>query len=353
MGWFSNDATISTWRDAEVNAARLMKTWGYLDAKVTVGGADSGLDVISRDAVAQVKHHSKPVGRPELQRLVGASQGARMIFFSRSGYSTHAVKFADTCEMALFSYDIAGFAHPVNHDAKLVSKHGPGPHYDFFDRTVISFAPGLERYVQQRRLWTTAVISILGVVVVPGNYWNELGPAKTILTMCALMGCGALAIFGLRRGAETDAQKTRRIAHPQESDPVGETTAFETWVAEHIRVALFVGLTLLIAPLALQPIDPNGWWWLLCGLGWILCWTFSLALIGEWFEQHPETKVGYWVWSMIGVVFVILPIAAFPLNGGGWWWSLYVPAWIFCWLLAFGAISSSIEEIRKTDPKSP
>jgi len=63
--------------------------------------------------------------------------------------------------------------------------------------------------------------------------------------------------------------------------------------------------------------------------------------------------VGYWVFAMVGVVFLILPVAALPLNGGGWWWSLYVPAWIFCWVCAVGAISSSIDEIRKTDPESP
>ena len=46
--------------------------WGYSGARVTGRGADSGVDVVSARAVAQVKQESYQTGRPALQRLHGA-----------------------------------------------------------------------------------------------------------------------------------------------------------------------------------------------------------------------------------------------------------------------------------------
>jgi hypothetical protein len=55
-------ATDMSWQDAELVVCDWMKMHGYLDARLTTSGADGGVDVVSRRAVAQVKHHLKPVG---------------------------------------------------------------------------------------------------------------------------------------------------------------------------------------------------------------------------------------------------------------------------------------------------
>ena len=67
---------ITSWQEAERNAARWMRHWGFGDARLTSSGADGGVDVRARAAVAQVKFEASQVGRPALQRLYGA-RGAR------------------------------------------------------------------------------------------------------------------------------------------------------------------------------------------------------------------------------------------------------------------------------------
>jgi len=64
--------SVSTWREAEEAAASHMRRMGYAGVKLTTGGADGGVDVRASGAMAQVKFEAKPVGRPALQRLVGA-----------------------------------------------------------------------------------------------------------------------------------------------------------------------------------------------------------------------------------------------------------------------------------------
>lgn len=59
-----------TWQEAESTACQWMRKNGYPDARLTQPGADGGIDVASSKAVAQVKHHSKPVDRPDVQQLL-------------------------------------------------------------------------------------------------------------------------------------------------------------------------------------------------------------------------------------------------------------------------------------------
>ncbi|WP_405859944.1 restriction endonuclease [Streptomyces sp. NBC_00090] len=54
--------SIRTWQDAELAAVDHMHGLGFTDAQMTGAGADGGIDVIARDAIAQVKHYSQPVG---------------------------------------------------------------------------------------------------------------------------------------------------------------------------------------------------------------------------------------------------------------------------------------------------
>jgi hypothetical protein len=122
--------TIRSPDDAEQVAAEWMRHLGFDDARCTGAGTDGGVDVRSREAVAQVKAQLTPVGRPELQALYGVarSEGRRPLFFSLMSYTAAAVAWADGVGMALFRFDHAGLVEPVNVPAQslLVAAGGPG-----------------------------------------------------------------------------------------------------------------------------------------------------------------------------------------------------------------------------------
>lgn len=116
---------IRSWQDAEVNAAAWMRSWGYMDAELTTSGADGGIDVRSSRALAQVKYLAAAVGRPDLQRLIGAAAtvpGVQLMFFTGSDYSATAVEFAGMVNMALFRYGLDGAVTPVNETARWVMR---------------------------------------------------------------------------------------------------------------------------------------------------------------------------------------------------------------------------------------
>ena len=107
-----------------------MRHLGFDDARCTGAGTDGGVDVRSREAVAQVKAQLTPVGRPELQALYGVarSEGRRPLFFSLMSYTTAALTWADEVGMPLFRFDHAGLVEAVNAPAEalLVAAGGPG-----------------------------------------------------------------------------------------------------------------------------------------------------------------------------------------------------------------------------------
>lgn len=108
---------IDSWRAAEENAAVWMRFWGYPDARVTQGGPDGGVDVMSSLALAQVKFEAVQTGTPALQRLVGARRNDHhkaLFFFSGAGFSTPAIDYADHMDIALFKYDLVGRMTPSN-----------------------------------------------------------------------------------------------------------------------------------------------------------------------------------------------------------------------------------------------
>ncbi|WP_068277129.1 restriction endonuclease [Aldersonia kunmingensis] len=123
---------INTPREAEFNAVARMRSLGYLDAHVCEPGADGGVDAISERALGQVKHKGSQVGRPDIQRLYGA-RGDRthldLLFFSASGYSRHAVDYADEAGIMLFTYDLSGELEPANDAAYALAESG----YDGFE----------------------------------------------------------------------------------------------------------------------------------------------------------------------------------------------------------------------------
>lgn len=110
---------ITTWREAEDNAVQWMREHGWPDAQPTTGGADGGIDVRSYAGLAQVKFEAHQVGRPAIQRLVGArGHGTEdLLFFTGSGYSKAAREYADDLGVALFTYDLTGLVSAFNDEA--------------------------------------------------------------------------------------------------------------------------------------------------------------------------------------------------------------------------------------------
>jgi hypothetical protein len=114
------EVRIASWQDAEELAAWHMRTQlGFADAQVTRSGPDGGLDAVAASAAAQVKHYAGPVGAPEVQRLVGAAHLATTrIFYAQTGFTDSARAYAESGEVALFSYDVYGDVTPVGEVAR-------------------------------------------------------------------------------------------------------------------------------------------------------------------------------------------------------------------------------------------
>lgn len=103
------ESGVMTWREAEVNCLDWMIRNGYRDVQLTKAGADGGLDIVSKTAVAQVKHHAKPVGISDIQRHYGIAQsaGKKALFFSTGGYTKAASTWA--LHHGMVCYKIPGF----------------------------------------------------------------------------------------------------------------------------------------------------------------------------------------------------------------------------------------------------
>jgi len=107
-------------KDAEDVAAEWKRYMGFIDATSTPVGPDCGLDVISTEAVAQVKMEGVPTSRPILQALHGVAQAEdkRGLFFSLNGYTKEAQVWGDSVGMPLFQFDLQGEPRPVNQFAR-------------------------------------------------------------------------------------------------------------------------------------------------------------------------------------------------------------------------------------------
>ncbi|MFE5477922.1 restriction endonuclease [Nocardia sp. NPDC056541] len=124
---------ITTARQAEENAAQVLRDMGFRDATATPVGPDGGIDVVANGAIAQVKWQSAQVGRPEVQRLFGARgnhYSTRLFFFAASGYSNGAIEYADEHAICLYTYDPLGVVsakNPVAQAFSLTARHTPAP----------------------------------------------------------------------------------------------------------------------------------------------------------------------------------------------------------------------------------
>lgn len=104
---------------------------GHPAASTTVGGADGGIDVQAPGALGQVKFYaSAPIGRPDVQRLYGADEGAGrdLFFFSTSGYTRQAIECANRVGVALFRLMAWGDVVPVNEVARVVYGQAEAAH---------------------------------------------------------------------------------------------------------------------------------------------------------------------------------------------------------------------------------
>lgn len=95
-----------TWQQAEAYACVWMQANGYVDARLSPPGADGGIDITSRAAIARVKHHAEAVSLTEMQRLFGIAQSAGKValFFSAAGYSPKAIVWARARQLQIYSY---------------------------------------------------------------------------------------------------------------------------------------------------------------------------------------------------------------------------------------------------------
>lgn len=104
-----------TWQSAEELATAHLRVMGFFDACLTRAGADGGVDVIGDCLAAQVKHHARPVGAPDVQRLRGAAHRTQSVaFYSSSGYTAAGIQTAEETGIALFRFSEFGEVFPVN-----------------------------------------------------------------------------------------------------------------------------------------------------------------------------------------------------------------------------------------------
>lgn len=112
---------FNDFRQAEQSVAAFLRSIGYTNVRVAPTGPDDGIDVLAGATLAcQVKAHMKNVGRPDLQRLVGASTpyGYETAFFSLAGYSRGAFEYAEKVKMPLFRLRVDGTVLADNQHAR-------------------------------------------------------------------------------------------------------------------------------------------------------------------------------------------------------------------------------------------
>ncbi|MGV9273186.1 restriction endonuclease [Streptomyces griseosporeus] len=232
---------ISSWQRAEHNAARWMRYWGYADATARPGGPDAGVDVRARGALGQVKYQAAQVGRPELQRFVGArprGSTAQLIFFTGSDYTQSALTYAAEWDIALFRYGLDGAMTPANDVARRVQRRAVAqPSAQAPTRTAPASVPVRASAPPERPFWQRALRVWFGVTLLLAPL-GSIGDEKTytgplaldavkfvgIFTGCWLVGGYLLVTRKGRRGKRSEAWPARPSSPavpPRSSGPSG------------------------------------------------------------------------------------------------------------------------------------
>jgi hypothetical protein len=162
-----------------------MRAIGFHDARTTSPGADKGLDVIASRAAAQVKALQTPVGAPDVQKLKGSAHLLEnQLFYSLSGYTDQALKFAETAGVALFSFDERNNVEPVNSIADSLASQA-GQDSDFLEASALvkqlsDRAESIQALVQYLTDWILETPWGLGAP--PGIAAKLLQPVLTVMT---------------------------------------------------------------------------------------------------------------------------------------------------------------------------
>jgi hypothetical protein len=184
---------VRTWQDAELNAAAWMRHWGFADARAGLPGPDGGIDIRSSRGLAQVKFKAQQVGRPDVQRLVGAAgrDQAQLLFFTGTSYSKNAMAYAEEMGIALFVYSLDGAVTAVNrHASMLATSPPPRPSRP----GTVHSAWGL------RRNWRAAfgylfTWGLVAGLVNPENYKGSVGYVLLLIPTTATLLCAVAFLF--------------------------------------------------------------------------------------------------------------------------------------------------------------
>ncbi|MCT9084470.1 restriction endonuclease [Streptomyces fulvoviolaceus] len=213
---------ISSWQQAEHNAARWMRHWGYTDAAARPGGPDSGIDVRATGALGQVKYQAAQVGRPELQRFVGArpyGSTAQLIFFTGSDYAPTAVAYAQEWNIALFRYRLDGTMTPVNDTARRIHRSSA---------STVPIAARNPETAEAQTFWKRNWRVVAGVCLLMAPL-GSIGDEKTytgplaldvlkfigILLVCWALGTFLIATrFGVRNSLKTRPFRAGIVSRP-------------------------------------------------------------------------------------------------------------------------------------------
>lgn len=110
---------LFNWAIAEELAAAHMRFLGMRNVRRLPDGPDGGVDVVSTNAIAQVKDWLTPVGIAEVQRLRGTLvTHDQAIFYARNGFTASATEFAVKAGVALFRFSDTLEVIPINLHAK-------------------------------------------------------------------------------------------------------------------------------------------------------------------------------------------------------------------------------------------
>jgi hypothetical protein len=228
-----------------------MRKAGFSGARATQLAGDHGIDVVARNACAQVKVLSKPVGRPDLQRFVGASieQYEHKLFFSSNGFTAGAVEYATRLAVALFTMAPDGTVTAVNDAARLVcqasetnaaqlrreeakrkreetkrkreaAEASKTPAQKKSDEATGSYGcAALLIPIFAFTVWFLLSTSMNPVNWVPGSRGGSIAILATLIIVIGLSAWGTIALF--RKGAEQTRQaKEMKIAERnQEAQP--------------------------------------------------------------------------------------------------------------------------------------
>ncbi|MDT7847900.1 restriction endonuclease [Streptomyces justiciae] len=224
---------ISSWQQAELNAARWMRHWGYTDATASPGGPDSGIDVRAGRALGQVKYQAAQVGRPELQRFVGArphGSTAQLIFFTGSDYTATAAAYARERDIALFTYRLDGTMTPVNDTARRIHRATPSPAPATLPSRQTIATPTFWRRNWGVVVGVSLLMAPLGSIGDDGTYTGPLALDIVkfigILLGCWTVGARLLAArFGIRLSLRTRPFQVAVVPRPRTDPAAGAVGA--------------------------------------------------------------------------------------------------------------------------------